>query len=460
MNRRSNRAGVLALVFAFAASVPVVLPGCGRGSHKTATPAPTPAKAAKYYCPMHPTYTSDKPGTCPICNMNLVPMPAEPAAGDHGASQAHGGPSADASRPGQTHAPSHVTVNISSEKQQLIGVRLAAVESAPLRKTIRAVGKVDYDETRLHHVHTKVEGWIGKLYVSSTGQWVKAGEPMFSVYSPELVATQQEYLSALQAARTATPAAAPDSAAGGLQVTAGTEPSLGPRGLVASVQRRLELWDIDVDQLAAIERAGQPLTYLDMVSHVSGVVVEKNVLEGMRIMPGEELYKLADLSQVWVTASIYEYELPLVKVGLPATITLAYSQGDTLRGRLAYVYPYLDEGTRTGQVRLDVPNPGMLLKPGMFANVEIQIDLGNGLTVPNDAVLDSGERQLAFVALGEGAFEPRTVQVGQRLDGRVQIVGGLRAGEQVVSGAQFLIDSESQLRAALQGMSAASEHQH
>jgi len=398
-------------------------------------------KAAKYYCPMHPTYTSDKPGDCPICNMRLVPMVEESAGGGHeGMGNAPVGE--DEVTEAATGPAGYVAVKISAEKQQLIGVRLGRAEVGPEARTIRTVGQVEYDETRLHHVHTKVDGWIGKLYVSYTGQRVEKGEPLFSLYSPEIVATQEEYLLARRAVR---------------QGPAGAK---GTEDLANSVERRLLLWDIYHPEIEEIERTGEPKTYIDIASHASGIVVEKKAIEGMRAMPGEDLYLIADLSRVWVTASIYEYELPVVRVGQEATIGLSYSAGKTFTGRIAYVYPYLDEKTRTARVRIEFANPDFLLKPGMYANVEIGVPLAEGLTIPADAVLDSGDRQIVFVAKGDGYFEPREVRLGARVEDRVVVLEGVAPGEEIVVGAQFLIDSESQLKAALAGMGAAGEHRH
>jgi Cu(I)/Ag(I) efflux system membrane fusion protein len=466
--RRARRVAQLLLSIAVAVSLAAVGTGCGRKQQPTNGQASTTKPKQIYYCPMHPTYTSDKPGDCPICNMHLVLMeqttPAEAAPSSSGEMPAKGMASmeheehtqaqpaqheghVDALTPGggaltpASPVKGYTPVRISSEKQQLIGVRLAPAEVGPMTKTIRAVGRVDYDESRLHHIHTKVDGWIGKLYVSYTGQRVDEGNPLFSFYSPEIVATQEEYLLALQAAAKA-PASDP------------------ARDLVSSVERRLLLWDLHGSQLHEIADSGKAKTYVDIAAHATGVVVEKQALEGMRVMPGEELYTIADLSRIWVNAAVYEYELPYVKLGQQAVITLPYDAKQNFTGRISYVYPYLDEKTRTAQVRLEFDNPHQLLKPGMFANVEIEIAMGQQVTIPSDAILDSGDRQLVFVAKGDGLFEPREVHLGQRFAERVAVTDGVSPGESVVVGAQFLIDSESQLRAALAGMGAAGEHRH
>lgn len=417
---------LLALLLALA-GLGAVIAGCGGGGDSKAKPGAS-AEKVLYHCPMHPTYTSDKPGDCPICGMRLVKIEPE----QHEQAVEGSEPGAAGGHP----TPGYVPVTISPEQQQLIGVRLARAGRGPGVKAIRTVGRVDYDETRLHHVHTKVEGWIGRLYVNYTGKTVQRGEPLFNLYSPELVSTQEEYLLARRA-----------------EGEAGS-------ALVESVRHRLELWDIPASEIKELESTGKPKTYVDISSHVAGIVVEKKALDGMRAMPGEDLYLIADLTQVWVTASIYEYELPLVRVGQPAVVTLSYFPGETFHGRIAYIYPYLDERTRTAQVRLEFENPGLKLKPGMYANVGLEVPIGEVVTVPRNAVLDSGDRQIVLVATGGGRFEPRQVTLGQELEDAVVVLEGVREGEEVVVGAHFLIDSESQLKAALAAMGAAGAHQH
>jgi len=416
----------------------VALPGCGE--RKDAKPG-AGEEATLYHCPMHPTYTSDRPGDCPICNMKLVKV--EPSAPTAPAQEPHGMHSPDTTQGASASADSlaaevqgYVPVTISPEQQQRIGVRLARATRSPGVQTIRAVGKVEYDESRLHHVHTRVEGWIDRLYVSTTGQMVKRGDPLFSMYSPELVSAQEEFLLALGA------------------------PGQPPNPLLATVRHRLKLLQISDAQIRTIEIIRQAQTHVDIVAHASGVVIEKKAIEGMRAMPGEDLYLLADLGRVWVTASVYEYELPLVRVGQKAIVTLSSYPGQTFRGRIVYIYPYLDESTRTNAVRFEFENPDLKLKPGMYADVELQVPLGDTLTIPRDAVLDSGERQIVLVAAGGGRFEPREVTLGQRLGDSVVVLRGVKEGEEVVVGAHFLIDSESQLKAALSGMGKAGEHRH
>jgi Cu(I)/Ag(I) efflux system membrane fusion protein len=421
--RRPTRASILVWALALMAAGSA-LTGCG---DRRATPGAVDRgqKAARYHCPMHPSYTSDRPGDCPICNMRLVPIPEGEATPDSGAT-----PPTPTS--GSTPA-GRVPIVIEPEVAQRIGVELARAERGPATQVIRAAGRVTVDETRVHHVHTKVEGWVKQLYVDHTGQVVREGEPLVSLYSPDLVATQEEYLLARRE---------------------GGESS----SLAQSARRRLELWDVSDKQIQAIAASGEPKTHVDLTSHAAGVVLEKRVTAGMRVMPGEELYTIADLRRIWVSAAVYEYELPLVHQGQEASVTLAAAPGRVFRGRIVYLYPTLDPATRTAEVRLEFDNPDLLLKPGMFAQVEIQVPLGEALTIPASAVLDSGEEQVVLVAQGEGRYEPRTVTLGQRIGDSVVVLAGVEAGEEVVVGAHFLIDSESRLKAALRGLSGGHSH--
>ena len=301
------------------------------------------------------------------------------------------------------------------------------------------MGQVEIDERRLSHVNIKLEGWIDDLFVNSTGEQVKKGQKLFTLYSPELVATQTEYLLALKSRRTLGGSDFPEVAE-------------GAKALVEVSRRRLKLWDITEDHVYDLERTGEVLRTLPIHAPQSGTVMKKVALAGMHVNPGDELYTIADLSHIWITADIYEYELPFVKVGQTATVTLSYDPGTALQGRIAFLYPTLDPQTRTAKVRFELANPGERLKPGMYANVELKIPLGTRLVVPTDAILDSGERQLIFIHLGGGQLEWRTVKPGVRAGDWVEVVEGLKEGEHVVTSANFLLDSESQLKAAVSGM--------
>lgn len=358
-----------------------------------------------------------------------------------------GGPdSAGASRAGEggTRTPAAVSadpraeVTLDLRRQQLIGVRTAMVKREAFDKTIRTVGTVKYDETRLADVNLKIEGWIRDLFVESPGQAVRRGQPLFTLYSPELLATQQEYLLALKSREQ-------------MQQSQVSDAREYADRLVQAGRQRLALWDLSPEQIRALETTRQPHTAITSRSPVNGSVIEKQAVQGMHVMPGQSLYKIADLSVVWIEADVYEAEIALVKLGQRAAVTLDAYPGERLFGRTVFIYPYVAENTRSVKVRFAFDNGRGRLKPGMYANVELHAPMGVGLVIPADAVLDSGTRQLVFVAEGDGYFQPRDVKVGQRLGATVQILEGLKEGEQVATGAAFFLDSESQLRASVQG---------
>ncbi len=328
---------------------------------------------------------------------------------------------------------------VSPEKQQLIGVRMATVESRTLGKTIRTVGTVTYDESRVKHVHSKVDGWVDKLHVNSTGALVTKGQPLFTIYSPDLVATQGEYLMAKKHYESVATSSIP-------------EVRTGAASLVGASKTRLALWDISEQQLRDLEQKGEPQKTLTLYAPHSGFVVKKDINEGMKVMPDKELYTIADLSNVWVNVDVYESDIPYVKVGQQAVITLSYSPGEAFKGRVAYVYPYLDEKTRTLKVRLEHANPGYELKPEMFVNAEIRISGGTQLSVPEEAVMDSGTRKVVFVDKGNGHYEAKEVKLGSKMDGYYHVLSGLKEGEKIAASSAFLLDSESRLSEAMGAM--------
>ncbi len=336
------------------------------------------------------------------------------------------------------------TVQISAERQQLIGVKIGTAEMKPLEKVIRTVGRVDYDEKSLVTISPKIGGWIEDLHVDFTGRHVRQGEPLLTIYSPELVSTQEEYLLALRARKDLVKSPFPEVAASG-------------NSLAESAKRRLKLWDISDDQIKTLEESGQAKKTLTLYSPFSGFVLEKSVYKGMNVIPGMALFKLADLSVVWLYADIYEFELPFIRLGQQANIQLSYIPGETFTGKAIYIYPSLNPETRTAKVRFEIPNSHERLKPEMYANVEIKVRLGQKLAVPEGAIIDTGLRQMAIVDKGSGYFEPREVKVGAKVDNYYEVIKGLKAGERVVTSANFLIDSESKLKEAVGGM-AGMEH--
>jgi len=335
------------------------------------------------------------------------------------------------------------TVQISPERQQLIGVRIGTVERRALQKLIRTVGRIDYDEKRIGIVSPKIGGWIEELYVDFTGRYVRKGEPLLTIYSPELVSTQEEYLLALKAKQD-------------WSKSPFSEVTESGNLLSESARRRLKLWDISDAQIKALEESREPTKTLTLYSPFGGFVLEKMVNKGQYVEAGMALFKIADLSVVWLIADIYEYELSAIRLGQPAAIQLAYYPGETFTGKAIYIYPYLDPKTRTAKVRYEFANPHGKLKPEMFTNVEIAVRLGDKLAVPEDAVIDTGVRKVVVVDRGSGYFEPREVKLGVKAGDVFEVLDGLKAGERVVTSANFLIDSESKLKEAIGGMG----HQH
>ncbi|MEO8071255.1 MAG: efflux RND transporter periplasmic adaptor subunit, partial [Acidobacteriota bacterium] len=332
-------------------------------------------------------------------------------------------------------------VSIDPRRQQLTGVRTTTVKETSDAPTIRAVGAVRYDEHRLADINLKVEGFIRELYVDTTGQVVSLGAPLFSLYSPDVLNTANEYVLALKTRDQVQQSEVADARERADQ-------------LVAASRQRLALWDVSPDQIRALEQSRIPTADVTFHSPARGVVVEKSAVKGMHVMPGQTLYRIADLSVVWVEADVYERDVPAVRVGARAAVSIDAYPGERFDGRVLFIYPYVDEKTRTNKVRFEFPNRGGRLKPGMYANVELTGRARRGLVVPSNALLDSGTEQIVFVSTGDGHFEPRRVKAGARVGEDVQILEGLKAGEDIVTAAAFFLDSESQLRAAVQGFEA------
>jgi len=343
-----------------------------------------------------------------------------------------------------------VTIEIPPDKQQLIGVKTVAAEVRPLHRAIRTIGRIEYDERRLATINTKIEGWIEKLYVNYTGDFVKKGAPVAEVYSPELYATQQEFLNVLEWTRKKPSDLAPRDLYYGSNSTYSDLLARDAETMVAAARQRLKLWDISEAQIEKIEKTGTPVRTLTIFSPVSGYVVQKSALQGMRVMAGEKLLDVADLSTLWVVADIYENDLTFVKIGQPATISLSYFSGKKFESTIDFLYPALAGETRTAKARFTLPNPSGELKPQMYTDVEIFIDLGSKLAVPEAAVINTGTRQIIYVDQGDGIFEPRDVTTGIRAEGYVEVTTGVEAGEKVASEANFLIDSEARLKGVVQ----------
>lgn len=388
-----------------------------------------------YSCAMHPTYIAKEPGKCPFCGMDLTPMaaPASPQGAGSAAAESPMGGGA---------------IRIDPATVQNIGVRIAPVARRELSGTLRAGGRIAIDEARQYSVTARVAGWAERLHATATGERVRKGQPLLELYSPELVSTQEEYLQALRYAR-AQEAVAP--AGGGGHAA---EARRAASELLESAKLRLRNWDIPESSIRALETGGKAARTLPIPSPADGVVLEKSVIQGQNVSPGAPLYRIADLSRVWVLANIYQADLARVKVGTPAEISVSYLPGRIFRGKVAFVSPVLDPATRTAEVRVEVDNsPDLDLKPEMFATVTFTLPMeGPVVAVPDQAIIRSGKRDIAVVALGNGYFEPREVRLGRTAEGYTEVLQGLSAGDSLVVSAQFLIDSESNLRAAIRQM--------
>ncbi len=359
----------------------------------------TPGDISHYTCSMHPSVKSATPGTCPICAMDLVPVTKQEV------------------RSG--------TILVDARRRQLIGVTIGKAQRRKLTRTIRAAAKVTYDETRLTDVTLKLDAWIGELDANFVGAPVSKGGPLFSVYSPQLVSAQQEYLESWRRRRDAGDA------------------------LVRAARQRLLLWDIDAAQIKSLEQRGTTQRYLPILSPIDGTVIEKRVVAGGAMKAGTQLLRLADLSHVWVEGQVYEYELSLVKPGMSAEVILPDTPGQSFKTTLTYVDPYLDPNTRTARVRVELPNPNGLLRPDTYAHIHLHVELGERLVVPESAVLYAGHSRVVFVDLGEGRLQPRKIKTGERNGDWIEVLEGVAEGESVVTSGNFLIAAESKLKSGI-----------
>ncbi len=344
--------------------------------------------------------------------------------------------------------PGYAPVQVDDSRRQLLGIRTVPVSRTRLQKTIRTVGLVSADEKRASQVHVKFEGFIEQIFVNYVGQKVQKGQPLFTIYSQDLLAAQHEYL-------------ASKAALGRIPEAKVADPARNAsRSLAAASRQRLELFDVPRGVLAEIDRTGVPQRYITINSPQRGTVVEKRAVAGLAVDPMTALYVIADLERVWVLADVQERDLAQVKLGQEARLTVDALPGQKLGGRLAFVSPTVDGSTRTAKARIEFDNAAGLLKPGMYATVMIDVDLGEGIAIPEDAVIDTGERKIVFVAHEGGHFEPRAIEVGISLGGLVQVLSGLKEGESIAQTGQFLLDSESRLRAAAAGGAASAHSGH
>jgi membrane fusion protein, copper/silver efflux system len=410
-----------------------------RASAVAANAGPAERTILYWVDPMHPAYKSDKPGIAPDCGMKLVAVYAdEQPVEKHADEQSAQHPDHNA------HAVAG-EFQISPERQQLIGVVFSNAEMASGTETVRAVGRVVADETRITRIHPKIEGWIERTQVDFTGQLVAQGAPLLSIYSPELLASQQELLLAIRARES-------------MRGSGNQEAIANAESLVAAARRRLELWDLSASQVEEVEKTRTPLRAVTLYSPAGGYVTARNAFPGQKVTPETELYAIADLNHVWIMADVFEADLGKIGLGQAALVTPASGPGGGFVARVSYIQPQIDPATRTLKVRLESDNPRLRLKPDMFVNVEFRIGLSGRVTVPADAVVNTGTSQTVFVDLGDGRLEPRSVELGERIGDRVQILRGLHTGERVVSSGTFLVDSEAKLKGGT--TPAAGGHRH
>jgi Cu(I)/Ag(I) efflux system membrane fusion protein len=336
----------------------------------------------------------------------------------------------------QSKVEGYAPIELPPERVQKMGITMAKISLRKFTRTLRTTGIVEIDETRLTHVHTKTNGWIEELYVDFIGKPVKKGQPLFSIYSPELLTTQEEYLLALK-----------DSERN-VKGPLSNEVGQASKDLLAAARRRLELWDMPAEEIDNLEKTRTPKRTVVINSPRDGVVIQKDILKGMSVNPEMHLYAIADLSNIWVKADIYENDISFTRVGQSANLSIAALPEKILKGVVKFIDPVLDEATRTVKVRFEFDNKEELLKPGMYATIELEIDKGSGLAVPEEAVIDTGKRKIVFISKGEGRFDPREVKLKEKADKFYPVISGLSENELVVTSAQFLIDSESSLKSS------------
>jgi Cu(I)/Ag(I) efflux system membrane fusion protein/cobalt-zinc-cadmium efflux system membrane fusion protein len=458
---------VIALIGGYFLGRTVAPPGHGTETTMEAGAEKAVEEKTQYTCSMHPFIIRDEPGTCPICGMNLTPVRKGTA--ETGQSAGSGEPRVKhwispmdptyvREEPGKDYMGHDLVpvyedgggggaITINPVTAQNMGVRTAPVTREDLSREVRTVGRIGYEASTQYMVNSKIGGWIERLHVNQTGQLVTKGQPLLEIYSPDLVSAQQEYLLALRHRSELAKSSFAEIGAGGER-------------LVEAARQRLTYWDISANQIEQLEKSGQVRKTMTLHAPFNGIVTEKKALEGMSVMPGIELMQISDISRIWVYADIYEYELSWVKQGQSAIVEIPHMANKALQGTITYVYPTVETTARTAQVRIEFPNPGLELKPGMFVNVRLQTESATEvLAIPIDAVLNSGTDQHVFVSVGNGQFEPRTITTGlQGENGLVQVLSGLREEELVVTSAQFLLDSESKLREAIQKMLAPKQH--
>ncbi|HEV2966189.1 MAG TPA: efflux RND transporter periplasmic adaptor subunit [Chthoniobacterales bacterium] len=417
----------------FVLAVLLIAPACSKSSKSA-----KPPDVDYYTCTMHPSVHAEAPGKCPICGMDLVPVmkkTASPSASDassgSGMQGMAGMPGMQSGQP-MSGGSSHEFV-VPVERQQQIGVSYATVKRASLHHTIRAVGTVEPDMQKHWAFVARVDGYVKELFVPSAGQLVEKDAPLMSIYSPDLFTTERELVMLV---RMRDEAKSKDARA-------------TPERLIGAAESRLRQWNITDEQIAEIERKRQPEETLTLRSPFRGVVQEVPAHQGVNVKVGDHLIDIADLSVVWVSAEFYESELSMLKTGQAVTVASSSYPNEKFEGQVAVISPFLDQTKRTAKVRIDIPNPDFKLQPGMYANVELGMDMGEGLVVPASAVMPTGSREIAFVDKGGGKLEARVVELGEQIGDHYEVKSGLAEGERVIASANFLIDAESKVQGAL-----------
>ncbi len=406
--------------------------GCKKGAAEG-----KPENVDYYTCTMHPSVKSQDPkAKCPICSMDLVPVMKKGTAPTHDHAS-HGGqmPAMPMDNTGTNAGETPTEFTVPVERQQQIGVTYAVIEKRPLNLTVRAVGTVAYDKQRYWDYVSRVDGYVQKLFVFSRGEIVEKDAPVLTIYSPDLLTTQNEFVDVLRTR---------DASTNGDKVVLE-----GMQRLVDAAKQRLRLWNISDGQIAELEKTREPQEMLTLKSPFKGIVQDLSVDQGRRVMTGDQLVDIADLSVVWVWAQFYENEISLLKKDLPVTITTAAYPGEAFKGKISLIDPFLNDASRTARVRIDVENAGFKLRPAMYVNVDLHLDLGEGLSIPVSAVLPTGQRNIAFADKGEGKLEPRFLELGRKYGDFYELRSGLTNGERVVNSANFLIDAEAKVQGAL-----------
>lgn len=430
-SRGAERHALRFTLFTLVTLLALTLVSCKRGGADT-----KPADVDYYTCTMHPSVRSQDPkAKCPICSMDLVPVLKRGSVGAEERRSVGTSNAIDASR---SDAPPNAPTefHVPTERQQQIGVTYAAVEKRPLQQTIRAFGMAAYDKQRHWDYVARVDGYVKQLFVFSRGELLEKDAPILTLYSPDLLTTQNEFVDVLRTRDDA-------KAKGNPAMLESTE------RLLDSARQRLKLWNISDAQIAELEKNRKPQELLTLHSPFKGVVQDLPVDQGRRVMVGDHLVDIADLSVVWVWAQFYQDELPMLKQGLPVTITTSSYPGEKFTGKIALIDPFINDALRTARVRIDVENPDLKFRPDMYVDVELKLDMGEGLAVPVPAVLPTGKHNIVFVDKGGGKLEPRFVELGRKYGDFYEVKSGLRDGERVVTSANFLIDAEAKVQGAL-----------